>query len=85
LGLIGMSTDDPEAVEPCWQKALSANRPCVLSIHTDPAVPPIPPHASWDQIQSAAESVLRGDSDRAAVMRQGLKAKIQEFLPGGPK
>jgi pyruvate dehydrogenase (quinone) len=29
--------------------------------------------------------VLKGDSDRAAVVRQGFKAKVQEFLPGGSR
>jgi len=49
---------------------------------TDPAVPPIPPHATLDQIEAAVSSVLKGDSDRAGMVRQGFKAKVQEFLPG---
>jgi pyruvate dehydrogenase (quinone) len=49
---------------------------------TDPAVPPIPPHASWEQIVNAAESIARGDSDRASVITEGIKSKVQEFLPG---
>jgi hypothetical protein len=49
---------------------------------TDPAVPPIPPHASWDQLEKALKSVVRGDSDRVDVIKEGVKSKIQEFLPG---
>ncbi|MEL3945995.1 thiamine pyrophosphate-requiring protein [Streptomyces sp. LNU-CPARS28] len=82
LGLDGMRVEKPEAVRGAWQAALSADRPFVIDFRTDPAVPPIPPHASLDQIESAAAAVLKGDSDRAAMVRQGFKAKVQDMLPG---
>ncbi|MGW3078310.1 thiamine pyrophosphate-requiring protein [Kitasatospora sp. NPDC001132] len=81
LGLGGERADQPGQVPDGWQRALAADRPYVLELVTDPAVPPIPPHATWDQIQAAAESVLRGDADRAAMVRQGFRAKLQELLP----
>ncbi|MEO3764154.1 thiamine pyrophosphate-requiring protein [Streptomyces sp. B8F3] len=83
LGLGGMRVDKPDQVQHAWETALDAERPYVLDFCTDPAVPPIPPHASLDQIEAAAASVLKGDSDRAAMVRQGVKAKVQEMLPGG--
>ncbi|MEZ3183027.1 thiamine pyrophosphate-requiring protein, partial [Streptomyces pimonensis] len=43
---------------------------------------PIPPHAEPDQIEAAATAILKGDSDRGSMVKQGLKAKIQEMLPG---
>lgn len=64
------------------REALAADRPCIVEFLTDPAVPPVPPHASWDQIEKALESIVRGDSDRVDVIKEGLKSKIQEFLPG---
>ncbi|WP_181808363.1 thiamine pyrophosphate-requiring protein [Streptomyces shenzhenensis] len=81
LGLTGMRIDEPGGVAGAWEAALAADRPCVLDFVTDPAVPPIPPHATLDQIEAAAASVLKGDSDRVAMVRQGFKAKVQEFLP----
>ncbi|MER5516771.1 thiamine pyrophosphate-requiring protein [Streptomyces sp. NPDC002763] len=81
LGLIGMRIDEPGGVAGAWEAALAADRPCVLDFVTDPAVPPIPPHATLDQIEAAAAAVLKGDSDRLAMVRQGFKAKVQEFLP----
>ncbi|MFD8810887.1 thiamine pyrophosphate-requiring protein [Streptomyces sp. NPDC059627] len=81
LGLTGMRIDEPGGVQGAWEAALAADRPCVLDFVTDPAVPPIPPHATLDQIEAAAASVLKGDSDRVAMVRQGFKAKVQEFLP----
>ncbi|PPS70953.1 MULTISPECIES: thiamine pyrophosphate-requiring protein [Streptomyces] len=82
VGLNGMRVEKPQDVQSAWEAALAADRPFVLDFRTDPAVPPIPPHASLDQIEAAAASVLKGDSDRTAMVRQGFKAKVQEMLPG---
>ena len=83
IGLGGVRVEKPGDVEEAWQRALGADRPFVIDFRTDPAVPPIPPHASLDQIEAAASAVIKGDSDRAGMIRQGLKAKVQEMLPGG--
>ncbi|WP_406840534.1 thiamine pyrophosphate-requiring protein [Streptomyces sp. AHU1] len=82
FGLEGIRIERPEDVQGAWKTALAADRPCVLDFVTDPAVPPIPPHAGLDQIEAAALSVVKGDSDRTDMVRQGFKAKVQEFLPG---
>ncbi|MFJ7999695.1 thiamine pyrophosphate-requiring protein [Streptomyces sp. NPDC096310] len=82
IGLDGLRVETPEGVVGAWQRALAADRPFVIDFRTDPAVPPIPPHASLDQIEAAAEAVLRGDSDRGGMVKQGVKAKVQEMLPG---
>ncbi|MBY8869315.1 MULTISPECIES: thiamine pyrophosphate-requiring protein [Streptomyces] len=83
LGLNGIRVEKPDEVQSAWEAALASDRPCVLDFVTDPAVPPIPPHATLDQIEAAATAILKGDSDRTAMVRQGFKAKVQEFLPGG--
>jgi pyruvate dehydrogenase (quinone) len=83
IGLEGARVESPGEVEGAWRAALAADRPYVIDFRTDPAVPPIPPHATLEQIEAAAQAVLRGDSDRASMMRQGIKAKLQEFLPSG--
>ncbi|MFG2386258.1 thiamine pyrophosphate-requiring protein [Streptomyces avermitilis] len=82
IGLDGVRVEKPSDVEGAWQRALAADRPFVLDFRTDPAVPPIPPHASLDQIEAAASSIIHGDSDRVGMVRQGIKAKVQEMLPG---
>ncbi|MFF3849486.1 thiamine pyrophosphate-binding protein [Streptomyces sp. NPDC002328] len=82
MGLDGVRVEKPENVEAAWDRALSADRPFLIDFRTDPAVPPIPPHASLDQIEAAASAVLKGDSERVSMVRQGLKAKVQKMLPG---
>ncbi|MCK8677670.1 thiamine pyrophosphate-requiring protein [Streptomyces lichenis] len=82
IGLDGTRVEKPKQVEQAWDRALAADGPFVIDFRTDPAVPPIPPHAELDQIEAAAAAVLQGDSDTASVLKQGIKAKVQEFLPG---
>ncbi|MFF1400646.1 thiamine pyrophosphate-requiring protein [Streptomyces sp. NPDC058287] len=82
IGLEGIRVEEPDAVEGAWQQALAADRPFVIDFRTDPAVPPIPPHASLDQIEAAASAIVKGDSDRSGMIKQGIKAKMQEMLPG---
>ncbi|MCR0990685.1 thiamine pyrophosphate-requiring protein [Streptomyces albidoflavus] len=85
FGLDGVRVERPEEVERAWSRALAADRPFVLDFRTDPAVPPIPPHATWDQAEATAAALLKGDSDRGNVVKRGFKAKAQEFLPGRGK
>ncbi|MFE4867387.1 thiamine pyrophosphate-requiring protein [Streptomyces sp. NPDC056682] len=82
IGLDGVRVEKPGEVEAAWRQALACDRPFVIDFRTDPAVPPIPPHASLDQIEAAAAAIVKGDSDRTGMIRQGLKAKVQEMLPG---
>ena len=81
LGLNALAVKDPEELADAWRNALSADRPTVLDVYTDPDMPPIPPHATWDQFKSATAAVLGGDEDRAGFVKVGLKTKAQEFLP----
>jgi pyruvate dehydrogenase (quinone) len=83
LGLNGISVDKPEDVGPAWDRALSSDRPTVLDVRTDPDVPPIPPHATLEQMKDSAEALLKGDANRWGIIREGMKTKVQEFLPHG--
>jgi pyruvate dehydrogenase (quinone) len=82
LGLGGIKVDRPEDIEGAWRQALAADRPTVLEFVTDPAVPPIPPHATLEQIENMVSAVVRGDSDRWDLIKEGVKLKAQEYLPG---
>lgn len=82
LGLTGVRVETPQDVEAGWRTALEADGPAVVEFLTDPAVPPVPPHATWEQIEATVASALRGDADRGSMIKQGFRAKVQEFLPG---
>lgn len=81
LGLQAHTVRDPEDLAGCWRSALSADRPAVLDVHTDPNMPPIPPHATFEQARATATAVLEGDEDSWAFIKEGIKTKAQEFLP----
>jgi pyruvate dehydrogenase (quinone) len=81
LGLLGIRVDDTADVGKAWDAALRADRPAVIQFLTDASVPPIPPLASWEEMENTAKSLLR-DDDRWDIVREGMKSKVQEFLPG---
>ncbi|MHA6804458.1 thiamine pyrophosphate-requiring protein [Salinifilum ghardaiensis] len=82
LGMQGARVERPEDIDDAWQQALAADRPAVVEFVTDPAVPPIPPQANWEQMENVAASMLRGDPDAWSVAKEGIKSKAQEFVPG---
>jgi pyruvate dehydrogenase (quinone) len=81
LGLTAIAVGKPDDIAPAWDRALGATRPTVLDVRCDPNVPPIPPHATFEQMTDAAKALLAGDEDRWGVIKEGVKTKLQEFLP----
>lgn len=82
IGLRGIRVETPDEIGPAWDEALAADRPCVLDFVTDPEVPPLPPHITFEQAKKFALAVAKGDSGRRAMIVQSLKGKLEEFLPG---
>jgi pyruvate dehydrogenase (quinone) len=82
VGMRGINVDDGEALGAAWDEALSADRPTVLDVRCDPDVAPIPPHATFDQVKALTSSILKGDEDAWDVVKQGVKQKVQQYLPG---
>ncbi|HEU5007376.1 MAG TPA: thiamine pyrophosphate-requiring protein [Jatrophihabitantaceae bacterium] len=82
VGLLGINVDTPAQVGRAWETALSANQPTVLDVRCDPNVPPIPPHATFEQAKDTATALLHGDEDAWGIVKEGVKQKVQEYLPG---
>ena len=82
LGLGGIAVDKPEQVAPAWDQALAADRPTVLDFRTDPDVPPIPPHATYEQAKDAAMALLKGDPNGWGIIKEGVMTKVREVIPG---
>ena len=81
LGLQGIYVDKPGDLGPAWDRALAADRPTLLDVRVDPSVPPIPPHATFEQAKDTAKAMLKGDENARSVIVEGIKTKVQEFLP----
>ena len=82
LGLQGITVTAPDQLGDAWARALSADRPTVLDVHVDPDVPPVPPHATFAQMKSTVKAVLAGDEDTVGLIKEGIKTKVAEVLPG---
>jgi len=81
LGLTGIRVDKPDQVGPAWDQALNANRPVVLEAITDPEVPTLPPHISFEQAKKFTESMVKGDPHLGHMIKQTLKEVVEPFLP----
>jgi pyruvate dehydrogenase (quinone) len=82
LGFKGIRVDRAEAVGPAWDEALAADRPVVYEAVTDPEVPPLPPHITLEQAKALSSALLAGDPNASRIIKQSLRQKVEEFLPG---
>ena len=71
----------PEAVGSAWNEALNADRPVLLDIVTDPAVPPLPPHVSAKQARAYFSALLKGDSEALAIVRATAQEWWDSMFP----
>lgn len=81
LGLKGIRLDHPDKVASVWKQALAADRPVVIDAHTDPEVPPLPPHVTLAQARHFMKAILHGDPERGGMIRQSFKDAIENYLP----
>jgi pyruvate dehydrogenase (quinone) len=81
IGLAGIRVDDPEKIGPAWDEALSAKRPVVLEAITDPEVPSLPPHITFDEAKKFMESMIKGEPHLGHMIKQTFKEAIETFLP----
>jgi len=80
VGLGARVVTDPADLAGAWAEALAADRPFVLDVHCDPDVPPIPPHATLEQMKNLATALAKGDTSRWGVIKEGIRTKAREVL-----
>jgi len=73
MGISGIDIDRDDDIGPAWDRALAADGPTVLDIRCDPEMPPIPPHATYEQIKELTTAILKGDPEALHLMYQGAK------------
>ena len=83
IGLKGIYVDDPDEVGPAWDEALSAGRPVVLEVKTDPDVPPLPPHITLEQARSFTSMLAKGDPAGGRVLLGTARQVLSSVLPRG--
>src|SRR6201746_907605 len=72
LGLKGILVTDPERLGAAWDEALSADRPVVMNVYTDPNVPPLPPHITLKDAKNFV-SMMRDEPELGSVVKNSVK------------
>lgn len=78
VGLKGIRVDDPDQIGRAWDDALSADCPVILECITDPEVPPLPPHITFEQAKAFMTSMLK-EPNRAEILKHAIKEMADSF------
>jgi pyruvate dehydrogenase (quinone) len=83
IGLAGIKVERPEDIAGAWDKAFATDRPIVVEVRTDPSVPPLPPHISFEHAKAYTKAILKGDPDAWATVRASFRDMVESYLPQG--
>jgi pyruvate dehydrogenase (quinone) len=81
IGLKGIYVDDPERMGAAWDEALAADVPVVLEVKTDPEVPPLPPHITFEQAKNFMSTLQQGDPDAGGMLKGALHQVFASITP----
>ena len=81
IGLMGIRVDKPEDLGAAFDKALSATRPVVMNVYTDPEIETLPPHISFEQAVNFSKTLVKGDSQEVGIGVKSIKGVIEGILP----
>jgi pyruvate dehydrogenase (quinone) len=73
IGLGGIRIERAQDIGPAWERALAAERPTVLEMVTDPNVPPLPPHISFEQAKGYLSALINRDPDSMRMVTASAK------------
>jgi pyruvate dehydrogenase (quinone) len=73
IGLGGIRVERPQDIAPAWERALAADRPTVVEMVTDPNVPPLPPHLTFEQAKAYLSALIKRDPDSLRMVTASAK------------
>ncbi|MBX5224048.1 thiamine pyrophosphate-requiring protein [Rhizobium sp. NLR9b] len=68
IGLRGIFVDRPAQLSAAWEAALTSDCPVILEVKTDPEVPPLPPHITFEQMRNLTSALMTGDPHETGVI-----------------
>lgn len=80
IGLKGIYVDDPAQLGAAWDEALSAGVPCVLEVKTDPEVPPLPPHITFEQAKAFMSTAIKGGTEETSMIKGSMKQMLSSVF-----
>jgi pyruvate dehydrogenase (quinone) len=57
----------------------------VLEFISDPDVPPLPPHISFQQARAYMTALTKNDPDELGIIKQSVRQVLAGILPHGDK
>jgi pyruvate dehydrogenase (quinone) len=81
IGLKGIRVNRREDVGPALDEALSSSRPVVLDVYTDPNVPTLPPHITFQQAKNYSTALLKGDPEEGPILVESVKGVVEGIIP----
>ncbi len=81
IGLRGIYVDDPEKMGAAWDEALASDIPVVIEVKTDPEVPPLPPHITFEQAKTLMKTLVQGDPSEVGLIKGALDQVLAAILP----
>ena len=82
LGFTGIRVESPQDVAEAWDAAFAADRPALLDVRTDPNVPPLPAHISYEEAKGMMESLAKRDPAEVPVIEESIRAVAAELFAG---
>jgi pyruvate dehydrogenase (quinone)/pyruvate oxidase len=79
-GGVGFSVDDPADCGSTMERFLAAPGPAILQAVVDPLEPPLPGKITADQALHFAESLARGEPNRAKIALTAVSNKVRELI-----
>jgi pyruvate dehydrogenase (quinone)/pyruvate oxidase len=79
-GGTGLTIESPEECGAALDRALSTPGPVLVEAVVDPFEPPMPPKITLEQARKFAESLARGEPNRAKIALTVLRDKVRELL-----
>jgi pyruvate dehydrogenase (quinone) len=79
-GVPGFTMDDPAKAEAVARQAFAQPGPALIQAVVDPNEPPLPGQISTEQAVHLAESLLKGEPERFAIIKDVLADKVRETV-----
>lgn len=79
-GAAGFTVEDPTRIGPILDEALAHNGPALIEAVVDPYTPPMPPNITATQALHFAESLAKGTTGAAKIMKEVAKDRIRELV-----
>ncbi|MGE5333422.1 MAG: thiamine pyrophosphate-dependent enzyme, partial [Nitrososphaerota archaeon] len=79
-GVPGYTLDDPSTADEITRTAFAQPGPALLQAVIDPNEPPLPGKITTQQAIHFAEALLKGEKDRAAIVKDIIADKVREVV-----